>query len=154
MREWFKYEFGYVNIDPENLYLTHSGNWSEIKDLPEKTQKVENKNSNRSASIIGFIVVSLCLFGLLIVKSIVSGKVGLTLIALTLFGGYKLYQYLKTEVGAKFKIPLVKISEIKQHERTAEIIFINGEGNKDSYTLHRMDEKGVAVIHSLKRNQS
>ncbi|WP_196889864.1 hypothetical protein [Aureivirga sp. CE67] len=43
MKEWFKYELGYVNIDSENIYLTGSGNWSETKNLEEKTRKVSKK---------------------------------------------------------------------------------------------------------------
>ena len=150
MKEWFKYEFGYVNIDSENLYLTNTGNWSETKDLTEKTKQVANKNDNKSSSTLGFLIIILGLLGFLIFKSLVNGKVGFTLILITLGGGYKLYEYLKTEIGAKFKIPLTKITEIKKKKKSIEIIFINGEGNKDIYNLHRVDEKGMNLMSSLK----
>ena len=150
MKEWFKYEFGYVNIDSENLYLTNSGNWSETKGLSEKTKKVAAKSDNKSSSIIGFILAVAGLFGFLIYKSLLSGKAGLSLILITVVGGYKLYDYLKSEIGAKFKIPLEKISEIKDHESGIEIFFTNGEGKPDSYKLQKVAEKGFAVMHSLK----
>lgn len=86
MKEWFKYEFGYVNIDSENLYLTNSGNWSETRDLPEKTKQASNKNDNKSSSILGFIIVTIGLLTFLIMKNFINGKVGLTLILLTLGG--------------------------------------------------------------------
>ena len=105
MKEWFKYEFGYVNIDSENLFLTNSGNWSETINLDEKTKKINAKNDTKSSSIIGFIIIVFGIFAYLIYKSFISGGVGLTLLLLTIGGGYKLYQYLKTEIGAKFKIP-------------------------------------------------
>ena len=84
MKEWFKYEFGYVNIDSENLYLTNTGNWSETKTLTEKTKKVANQNDNKSSSMIGFIVIALFILGYLNFKSILSGRVALTLIVITI----------------------------------------------------------------------
>lgn len=149
MKEWFKYEFGYVNIDSENLYLTNTGNWSETKTLTEKTKKVAKQNDNKSSLMIGFIVIALFLLGYLNFKSVLSGGVALTLIVITIFGSYKLYEYLKTEIGAKFKIPREKISEISVNDRSIEIFFVNGEGNNDSYKLHRVEDKGISVMNSL-----
>lgn len=149
MKEWFKYEFGYVNIDSENLYLTNTGNWSETKTLTEKTKKVAKQNDNQSSLMIGFIVITLFILAYLNFKSILSGRVALTLIVITILGSYKLYEYLKTEIGAKFKIPREKISEIRVNNRSIEIFFSNGEGNNDSYKLHRVEDKGISVMNSL-----
>ena len=38
MKHWFKYEFGYVNIDSEYLYFTNTGNWSEVQEIKEKSK--------------------------------------------------------------------------------------------------------------------
>ena len=152
MKEWFKYEFGYVNIDSENLYLTNTGNWSETKDLQEKTKKADNENDNKSSLMIGFIIVVVGFFTFLIFKSFISGKIGLTLITITVLGGYKLYEYLKTEIGSKFKIPINKISEIKETGKSIEIIFTNGEGKMDNYKIHGVDEKGILLMNNLKQH--
>jgi hypothetical protein len=72
-------------------------------------------------------------------------------VILIVFGGYSLYEYLKTEIGAKFKIPLDKIVEIKEQENSIEINFINGEGDNDTYKLEKIDEKGIAIIKSMKQ---
>ena len=149
MKEWFTYEFGYVNIDSENLYLTNSGNWSETNDLMEKTKQVASKNDTRSSSILGFIILIVGLLAFLVVKNLISGKVGLTLLVVAIAGGYKLYDYLRSEIGAKFKIPLTKISEIRENGSSIEIIFTNGEGNVDSYKLLRVEEKGIMIMGSL-----
>jgi hypothetical protein len=149
MKEWFKHEFGYVNIDSENLYLTNTGNWSETKILTEKTKKVASQNDARSSSIIGFMIMVLCILAYLNFKNIVSGRVAVTLIILSIIGCYKLYDYLKAEIGAKFKIPHENISEIKINNRSIEIIFINGEGKNDNYKLHKVEEKGIAIMISL-----
>ena len=153
MKEWFKYEFGYVNIDSENLYLTNTGNWSETKNLTEKTKKVANKNDRKSSSISGFIILVFCVFAFMIYKSYISGKLGITLILLTVGGGYKFYQYLKTEIGAKFKIPLEKITELNVLENSVEIKFIDGEGLSGNYLLNNIDEKGKQIINSLKETK-
>ena len=76
MKEWFKYEFGYVNVDSENLFLTNSGNWGETISLTEKTKKTANQNS----SIIGFIIVVFCIFAFMIYKNFINGKSGFGLI--------------------------------------------------------------------------
>lgn len=150
MKEWFKYEFGYVNIDSESIYLTNTGNWSETKNLEEKTKKIDTENDNKSSLMIGFILVTVCIFAFLMFKSFISGKTGLTLISILLVGGYKLYEYLKTEIGAKFKIPISKVSEIKESEKNIEIIFTNGEGKIDTYKLYQVDTKGFLIMSNLK----
>ena len=153
MKEWFKYEFGFVNVDSENLYLTNTGNWSETKNLTEKNKKVSNKNDRKSSSITGFIILVFCVFAFMIYKIYISGKLGISLILLTVGGGYKFYQYLKTEIGAKFKIPLEKITELNINEKSAEIKFVDGESLSGSYLLNNIDEKGKQIIKSLKETK-
>ena len=43
MKEWFKYRFGYINIDSEFIYLTKNGVWSETNNLNEiRTKKYDS----------------------------------------------------------------------------------------------------------------
>ncbi|WP_432672958.1 hypothetical protein [Flavobacterium sp. SM2513] len=151
MKEWFKYEFGYVNIDSENLYLTNSGNWSEIIDLQEQTKQITHENDRKSSLTLGFIIVVVCFFGFLLYKNYIAGKVGILLIAVTVGLGYKMYAYLKTEIGAKFKIPLVKITNITEIGQNVEISFINGDGDSVVYKLHRIDKRGIGLMRLLKK---
>lgn len=150
MKDWFKYEFGYVNIDFENLYLTNSGNWSETLDLTEKTKEVTSKNNSKSSKVLGFMIIIVFISVFLLHKSSINGKTGLTIIAIIVGGGFKVYQYLKTEIGSKFKIPLEKITEIKLNENNIEITFNNGEDVNDSYKLIGVGEKGKNLMSSLK----
>lgn len=39
MKEWLKHKYGYINIDDENVYVTKTGNWSEISKLQEKNHR-------------------------------------------------------------------------------------------------------------------
>ena len=72
--------------------------------------------------------------------------------ALIVFGGFSLYEYLKTEIGAKFKIPLYKIIEIIEQENSIEVNFINGEGNNDTYILEKIEKRGMDIMKSLKKS--
>lgn len=40
IKTFYRYEFGFINLDSNNLYLTSSGNWSEAKKLEEKSTRV------------------------------------------------------------------------------------------------------------------
>jgi hypothetical protein len=55
------------------------------------------------------------------------------------------------EIGAKFRIPLEKISEVIINEKTVEIKFIDGEGLNTNYLLNNVDEKGKNIMNSLKK---
>lgn len=144
MKEWFKHEFGYVNVDAENLYLTNSGNWSDTKKLNEKTKN--NKTKKRS-SIIGFLILVFCLFLFMIYKSTAIDTIGVTLFIMAL--GYKLYLYLKFEIGPQFKIPIAKISEVKIDDKSVEIYFLDGDGVYSSFVLEKVEEKGKNILNSL-----
>ena len=67
MKEWFKYEYVYVNIDTESIYFTNSGNWSETKNLKEKG--VQKSNTQRKVRIQEFLFVFLILFVILFFKN-------------------------------------------------------------------------------------
>jgi hypothetical protein len=151
MRDWFKYEYGYVNLDSENLYLTNTGNWTETENLQEKVKTNAQKDQRRRSLMIAFVILVFCFFAFLLFKNFESGKMNYALIALVVLGGYKLYDYLRTDLGAKFMIPLKKIIEIKEIEKNIEIVFTNGEGNLDTHVLRDVDEKGISLLKALKK---
>lgn len=35
-KSFYKYKYGYINIDQNNIYITSTGNWSETIQLTEK----------------------------------------------------------------------------------------------------------------------
>jgi hypothetical protein len=149
MKEWFKYEFGYVNVDAHNLYLTNTGNWSETIHLKEKASAVSVTNSSKNTYIIVYIALALVTFAFLFFKNMLSAKPSLLLVAITVGGGYKLYQYMKREIGAKFKIPVEKIQEIRLEENNAVIIFITETGDADRYNLVKVEKKGLEILQTL-----
>jgi methionyl-tRNA synthetase len=79
MKTWFKYEYGYVNLDSDTLYLTNSGNWSETTTLSEKTKEITQKNDTKNYKYVSFLVSIIAFFCVLFFNTILSGKVSLTL---------------------------------------------------------------------------
>lgn len=57
MKHFFKYKFGYINIDEETLYLTKTGNWQEVKDIVARNDNKEGKKPSILAQIFSYILV-------------------------------------------------------------------------------------------------
>jgi hypothetical protein len=149
MKTWFKYEYGYVNLDSDTLYLTNSGNWSETTTLSEKTKEITQKNDTKNYKYVSFLVSIIAFFCVLLFNTILSGKVSLTLFFLVSFGGYKVYNYLKTEIGPSFKIPLAKITDITIEDTTVELLFLNNENTIEFHKLKKVDQTGIDVLKSI-----
>jgi len=146
---WFKYAFGFVNIDCENLYLTNTGNWTEARKLPEKTGKSKLKNSLRRIRIIGFFSLVLLILSSLLVLQFLGTSASIISITLIAASIYYLYRYLSRESGVAFRIPRSKITSIEQTENTCTIHFANGEANNDSERITKVEEKGIAILKSM-----
>lgn len=145
IKEWFKYEYGYVNIDSENLYLTHTGNWSEIPSLTEKAKKT---SIMRSYMIKAYMAIALIGLGLFAIVRI-SDSAGPTLLIPLAAGGYFLYEYLKRETGYKFFIPLKKILRIEYSDKNVTITFKNKEDREESILLDKVEEKGILLLKKI-----
>ena len=92
MKDWFKYEFGYVNLDAENLFLTNTGNWSETDGLLEKG--VEKENKFRKFRIQLFLVIVALLFVILYLNNMMSDTLSLIFLVILPVAYYFLYKYL------------------------------------------------------------
>ena len=150
MKDWFKYEYGYVNVDADNVYFTNSGNWSETITLEEKG--IQKSNSFRKTRIQLFLIISCLLFAGLIVKHLTSGGMSLLLVIGLPLGGYFLYHYLKSEIGGKFKLPITKIDAIEIENSTAIIHFFNAQNGKEEEVLKNVEEKGLRILKGLKES--
>lgn len=148
MKDWFKYKYGFINIDTENIFFTNTGNWSETKDLQEKGIQQQNKLRMFRMKIIPFalIIVVVALF----LTNANNGKVYAGLIMGLLALAYSARNYLKSEIGSKFKLPIAKILNITINTSTADISFIDGEGNPTEEKLENLDKKGIKLLTQLK----
>jgi hypothetical protein len=150
-RAWFKYEYGFVNIDSKNLYLTRTGNWSEIPDLTEKAQL---KYSIMPKLIKGFLFIVLFISGLLMLNKLSDFGISLLSILSALGavgGGYTLYEYLKRETGYKFLIPLYKIRSIEYSGINVTIVFKNKENREESIHLEKVELKGILILKKIEK---
>ncbi len=111
MKDWFKYEFGFVNIDSDNLYFTNTGNWSETKGLKEKG--VQKSNRGRKIRIQLFLLGSAIGLGALLFNNVVAENLSIVMVIGSAFTFYSLYNYMKTEIGHKFKLPISKVINVK-----------------------------------------
>ena len=144
MKEYFKYDNGYVNINDENLFLTNSGNWSETKEINEKSSKTIRQNNLKGFKIYLFLFIIVCIFLLMISKS--EGR-GIPVGFLSL--GLAAFFYMKRETGNKYKIPLSKITDIKISGSEVKIVFLNANNIEDLETIHKVESKGLHVLTEL-----
>jgi len=149
MKEWFKYEFGYVNLTDEDIYLTHTGNWSETEQLPEKTNRNTRKGNFRRGRIIVFFLIAICLFLAAMLHNLAGNSASLLLLLGLPIGGFKLYQYLKSDMSLSFKIPLIKLKSVVCLENQAELLFENGDGEEETIRLAGVEEKGMKLLQTL-----
>lgn len=149
MREWFKYENGFVNIDDDNLYLTNTGNWSETPKTKEKSSSSKKSNFWRKLKINSFFYLVAAVFIALYLLKVISGDWSLGILGTLAVVGYFFYNYLRTEMGSKYKIPRSKIKEIQIREKTVLFVFFNEQGNEDVEKLNNVEEKGRELLEEL-----
>lgn len=149
MKEWFEYEYGYINIDHQFLYFTSSGNWSEISKLKEFSSKRRIKNFKGNSVIIILTIIGFILFfGLL--KMLNSGNISI----FYLFGApillFFLYKYMKSGIGANYKINLSNIFDIQFENKNCIIHFYDESGDIHQTQLINASEKGHSILKKLK----
>lgn len=146
MKEWFKYEYGFVNIDDENLYLTNSGNWTEVASLKEKTGAASVTSYVRQFRIIIFTAVVLAAFAFLFFMNLAQLGVSLVLLVGLPVAGYFLYRYMQSDMSLSFKIPIHKLQGIAIEESTVVLIFTNGAGTTEEKKLVNTEVKGLNIL--------
>lgn len=143
MKKWFPYRYGYVNIDSDNIYLTSTGNWSEVSQLYEKNELSKKANEARQRKIKRGLFFVFALFSFAIIKNITSTSISFLLIVALAFLGYKVYQYRKSDLGSRYKIPLEKLERIIIEDTTVTLIFLNGDNLSDQEILTDIPFQGI-----------
>lgn len=148
MKEFFKYSNGYINCNDENLYLTNSGNWSETKELLEKSTKSVRKNAFKKGKYYVFfsIIGAIFLFSITVdngVKRIVP--IGLIVVLILA------YRYFSNEMGNTYKIPLEKIKNIEINKKDVRLVFLNLNGVEDFEIVPGVEKKGLVFFSELQK---
>lgn len=148
MKDWFKYKYGFVNIDDESIYFTTTGNWSETKKLDEKG--IQKSSKFRKWKIQFFLIVSFLIGAFIIFMSLANGRVSLFALLGIPLGLFSIYNYLKPDIGENYKLPIKKITSINIEENKAVIEFkflVEQNGTKK---LENIEEKGEELLRNLK----
>lgn len=148
MKHFFKYEFGYINIDDENLYMTNSGNWSETKELLEKSDQSKSKNKNQKYKVFGYYLFLILIALFFVYKfNFVNITYGFIIGLAVLF--YSAYNFMKSEQGNRYKIPLTKINQMEYSYNSLKIHFKNLDNNDDFERIENVEEKGLKILNEL-----
>ncbi|MBY8961230.1 hypothetical protein KJK34_00535 [Flavobacterium sp. D11R37] len=149
MKHFFKYHNGYINIDDENLYLTTTGNWSETKDIIEKSTVSKRDNFSRIANKQNFLVaIGIILTGFFFYNNAFKSIILPVLIIGA--GLFLLFNYTRRDFGLQYKIPLSKIdSIILIDQNDIKIIFRNLNNEPDTETLKGVNNKGIEYLTKL-----
>ena len=148
MKEWFKYEYGYVNIDDDCIYLTNSGNWSETIKLKEHTSKKRNKTLKGYSAIILLPIIG-AIFLFFIFNNLISSNISLLFVIGSIVMLYFLCQYMSVEIGDRYKILLSKIIDVKFIEGNCFISFYNLENKVVKFVLKNISNKGNKLLINL-----
>lgn len=149
MKEYFKYQCGYVNIDDENLFITNTGNWSETRTMNEKSSDEIKVNKRRKAKT-EIIVYLLFIAGIIfIIEAFSDWDTSSFTIFGSLFFLRKVYDYFKDDLGNKYKVPRSKITSIHINKNELMIEFLNLDGELDTETLKKVEEKGIKIMKRL-----
>ncbi|MFY7729817.1 MAG: hypothetical protein ACOVRN_09895 [Flavobacterium sp.] len=151
MKEYFKYKYGYINVDDKNLYLTNSGNWQEARETEEKSRANESENTGRIIRMKSFVFIVMGAIFIFLVKSLENPKISIGIIAITLFLGYSVYQVFSKEFGSRYRIPLQKIIKISaQGTENLRIDFLNANNEPDFEIIEEPDFRGRDFLLELK----
>ena len=151
MKEYFKYKYGYINVDNENLYLTNSGNWQEARETEEKSRANESENTGRIIRMKSFVFIVMGAICIFLVKSLDNPKIRIGIIAITLFLGYRVYQVFSKEFGSRYRIPLQKITKISaQGTVDLRIDFLNANNEPDFEIIEEPEFRGRDFLLELK----
>ncbi len=151
MKEYFKYKYGYINVDDENLYLTNSGNWQEARETEEKTRANENRNNRRIVAIKIFVYVVLGAICIFVLKNLGKPSVGFGVIGLAIFLGYRVYKVFSKKFGSRYRIPLQKITKISAQGTVGlRIDFLNANNEPDFEIIEEPEFRGRDFLLELK----
>lgn len=146
MQQWFKYNKGYVNVNEHGIYLTSTGNWSETARLTEKTPESHRRESIRRFRIYAFFFLAAAGVITMFVRKLWAYPLTYVALPALPFAAYKLYHYLKGDLGIRFMIPRSKVTRVEKVGKNLRIQFINGTGAPDTITLPGAAEKGWDIL--------
>lgn len=138
-KTFYKYKFGYINIDQENVYVTSTGNWSEITQLREKLPGKSSRKTGKVISIYIFmsVLILMTLGSFLFVEKHILLK--LSMLAVEISGLLKLKKYFDTETGPRFYIPKARILDVIVEDERVLLKFKAIDDTPDNLILPKLE---------------
>ncbi len=149
MKHYFKYNNGYINIDNENLYLTKTGNWQEVRDIKESNSIIPKKKITKLQKVFSWIISSLlvvlCLFNIFYdFEGFLTYFFGLLLIESVIL------IFHKRDFGKQALIPLNQIEAIELYQKNGLKINFKNVGNEPDFEILKgIEEKGNEFLKKL-----
>jgi hypothetical protein len=139
MKTYYKYKYGFINIDENTVYLSATGNWSETKSLKEKKYGKSSKNNEKVIAIYFFLAVAILFicYALIIDNSHIILKWVSLLSAIIFITNLK--RYFNTEIGERFLIPKNKIIQINSTEKTLTLLFVTLDDFREEIKLKQVE---------------
>jgi len=149
LKHYFKYKFGYINIDDENLYLTKTGNWQETKEITEKSKTSTRLNRNRKNTKLAFYWILYAIVFFIFNTFFTTGFWITTAIILTIIISLLFFFY-KRDFGKQYKIPLSKIESIVLTNQTnLNIRFRNTSYEPDNEIIKGLEKTNIDFLMKL-----
>ena len=146
MNSWIKYKFGYIVLDKENLYLTHTGNGVELRNLKAKPSNTPYKQRISDSKEFRFILWLIGTFSLFIYHTFSVALFSFLSIIIGIGVIYKVYLYMLAGFGPSYRIPKEQIQHIDMDRKYPIIQFIDGLGIEQEMQLRGMEAKGHEIL--------
>ncbi|MDW3647085.1 MAG: hypothetical protein R8P61_08485 [Bacteroidia bacterium] len=150
MKSWFEYEYGYLNVDAENMYFTNTGNGSELRTLKEMPFGKKVGKKKHPFLFLGSMVFPFCFF---LFDMGLTGQ-SITVMACFLLVFYFVYNYLKKDMGISMWIPLERIELIEIKTNFARISYRDPQEQVQSVPLDKIGKDGIEILTRLKSHSS
>ena len=149
MKAFFSYAFGYVNIQDNSLFLTRSGNWSEVEEMKTQTPGKIGSHMHKWRILL-FMTVVIVAFLFTVLHALHAGN-GNSVLSLVLLGigAFSVYRYLQKDLGRTAHISLDQIYKIDFEITQVTIHFYNHQQKDSSIILEKVESKGIELLHTV-----
>ena len=146
MKEWIKHKYGFINIDSNNVYLTKTGNWSEIHNLQEKNYKSTKELIEKIGlknKVLNILYIGLILFGL------ISSIINLNIFNLSILFISILFYFFRFKREENYLIPNNKILKIINNQDEIDLEFLDSNNKNTIIKLKKINQKGIDLFKEI-----
>ncbi len=143
-RFYFKYDYGFVNVDDDGVYFSSTGNWQTVKQNFKYNDETVNTNESSKTYSLIFLLLLLAL----LVISIARDKVNSIAFIVTIIAFvYSLYRYFKPNYSEGLFIKREDIIDLIQGAQYSVIKYRRGT-KQEEVKLYGADLVGIEKLYS------